>query len=415
MRTAWLAYILALLGNHLVDVYGHLQETEALQRSLAYSGLLASEDRPRSAWNVIIDGLRRLANPSDVEGSLSFGDSGVPIIAGKATFSKQAEDKEKTPIDLEDILSEALTFLNTIGRRCWIIFDRLDEAFQYNRDLERVALRGLLRAHLDIASYGSNFRTKLFLRTDVLDRVTEKTGFVNATHMRARRIRWDYASIANLIVKRVFENEAFRSSFPSLPNTLSSDEDRRAVTKAALPEVVEGQPLMHWLIQRTTDSHDEPNPRNVITLLEAARQRQLQVYERDDPDFEGTGPLIRAPALISGFKDLSRIRLADTLLAEFNHLRPYVERLRSRAVKYRRHELAKALGLSGERPRYQQVVDDLTYSGLLRPSGGNCTVVMLYRPALDLQTTRPPTLEPEREDELRRMVMAAVDEIRERS
>jgi len=111
MRTAWLAYIIALLGNHLIDVYGHLRETEALQDSLTYAGLVASEDRPKSAWNVIMDGLRRLANPSDVEGSLSFGDSGVPILAGKATFSKQADDKRKAPLDLEDILSEALTLV----------------------------------------------------------------------------------------------------------------------------------------------------------------------------------------------------------------------------------------------------------------------------------------------------------------
>jgi len=305
-----------------------------------------------------------------------------------------------------------LTLLSSIGRRCWIIFDRLDEAFPYNRDFERVALRGLLRAHLDIASYGNVFRTKLFLRTDVLDRVTEESGFVNATHMRARRIWWDHASIANLIVKRVFENKAFRDSFPSLPNTLTADEDRRAVTEAALPIVVEGQPLIHWLVQRTVDSHEEPNPRNTITLLEAARQRQLRVYERDDPDFGGTGPIIRAQAVISGFKDLSRIRLGDTLLAEFNHLRPYVERLRSRTVKYQPHLLAKALGLQRDRPKFQQVVDDLTYSGLLRASGGNYIVAMLYRPALDLQTTRPPTLKPEREEELRRIVMTAVDEIR---
>jgi hypothetical protein len=272
--------------------------------------------------------------------------------------------------------------------------------------------RSSLRAHLDIASYGRTFRTKLFLRTDVLDRITEESGFVNATHMRAQRITWEYGSLASLIVKRIFENETFRKSFPSVPHNFASDEDRRAITEAVLPDVVEGQALMHWIVQRTVDSHDEPNPRNVITLLEAARQRQLRIYERDDPDFDGRGPIIKPPEMINGFKDLSRIRLEDTLIPEFNHLRPYIERFRSRSIKYPRHELVKALGFRRDSPESSRVIDDLVYSGLLRPSGGAYIVVLLYRPALDLRTSRPATLEPAREEELRHIVTSAIEHIR---
>lgn len=414
MRTVWLAYVLALLGNHLIDTYSHLTDTRHLRNSLTTAGLVTSKDQPKSAWNVIMGGLRNLVNPSNVEGSLSFGDSGVPIITGKATFSKSTETNQETAIDLEDILSEALALLDAIGRRCWVVFDRLDEAFQHNRDLERIALRGLLRAHLDIASYGRSFRTKLFLRTDVLDRITEQSGFVNATHMRAQRISWDYADVVNLIVKRIFDNETFRKSFPSLPDSLASGEDRHAIIEAALPDSVEGQALMPWILQRTTDSHDEPNPRNVITLLEAARSRQMRIYERDDPDFDGSGPLIRSPAMIGGFKDLSRIRLADTLIPEFNHLRPYIEQFRSRAIKYQRHQLMKSLGFSRDTEEFSQTVDELIYSGLLRPSGEAYVIVPLYRPALDLRASPLPTLDPAREEELRHMVTTAVEDIRRR-
>jgi hypothetical protein len=412
MRTVWLAYVLALLGNYLLDTYDHLPDTRRLRNSLTTAGLVTSKDQPKSAWNVIMDGLRNLVNPSNIEGALSFGDSGVPIITGKATFSKPTKANQEAVIDLEDILSEALALLNAIGRRCWVVFDRLDEAFQHDRDLERVALRGLLRAHLDIASYGRTVRTKLFLRSDVLDRITEQSGFVNATHMRARRITWTQADVANLIVKRVFENETFRKSFPSLPDALTSNKDRHAVSNAALPDVVEGQLLMNWIIQRTMDSQDEPNPRNVITLLEAARQRQLRIYERDDPDFDWNGPLIRPPAMVSGFKDLSKIRLADTLIPEFNHVRPYIERFRSGATKYGRPHLVKVLGFSRDTAEFSRVVDDLVYSGLLRASGESYVVVPLYRPALDLRASPLQTLEPAREDELRDIVLRAIEDIR---
>ncbi len=387
MRAAWMAYILSLVGNHLLETYSDITPTERLRDALVRSGLRVDHDRPKSVWNVVLQGLRRLANPSRVETALTFGDSGIPIMTGKAEFDEVIESDGSTQeaFDLEELLIEEQNICRALGRRCWIVFDRLDEAFQHSRDLERVALRGLLRAHLDICSYGRLIRTKLFLRTDVLNRVTEKSGFVNATHIQVQRIIWDHKSIVALVAKRIIRNEAFRDAFQVDLSQTTTETDRQMITLKVLPAYIQRQDVFGFIIQRTTDAHDEPNPRNVLTLLRLARISQLQICDRDDPDFEMYGSLIGSMAVNNATVTLSRTRLEDTLFAEFNELRPYVERLRGRIFYYNRAELAKIFDMNVEDEQFDKLVQNLKYSGFMREtSGGKISVPLLYRPDLNL-------------------------------
>jgi hypothetical protein len=386
-----MAYILSLVGNHLIETYDHLVNTKALRDALTKAGLLVQKDRPRSVWDVVLSGLREIRSPSSIETSLTFGDSGAPILTGKAEFdnvtSTNGESSEL--LDLEDLLAEEYRILEAIDRRCWVVFDRLDEAFQHDRDLERIALRGLLRAHLDICSYGRFLRTKLFLRTDILNRITEQSGFVNVTHIQMQRIIWDFKSIVDLVAKRIIENDTFQSTFGLDPSLTTSEADRRLIALKVLPRRLEDQDIFSFIIQRTTDAHDEPNPRNVLTLLRLARIRQLQICDRDDPDLEEYGSLIGPVALSGAVRDLSKTRLEDTLFAEFNQVRPYVEKLRGRQFSYKADDLAKMLGLPVDSEKFGKLVEDLKYSGFMRESaGGRLSVPLLYRPALNLQGKR---------------------------
>ena len=270
-----------------------------------------------------------------------------------------------------------------------VMFDRLDEAFQHDRDLERAALKGLLRAHLDICSYGTPLRTKLFLRTDVLHRVTEGSGFVNATHIRTQRISWDTKSIVDLVSKRIVDNETFRTTFGIEANQIASEVDRRSVVTRVLPAEMESLDIFSFVIQRTVDASDEPNPRNVITVLRLARQSQLRICDRDDPEYGLYGSLIGQDAMKAAMKELSSTRLEDTLFAEFHQLRPYVEKLKGRSFIYTREELASVLSLSLNEYQFSRLVEDLKYSGFMRESGsGQLSVPILYRPALHLYSGR---------------------------
>jgi hypothetical protein len=368
LRTAWMAYVLGIVGNHLVDTYGDILDTQPLEQTLTRIGLRARQDAPKSLWTVIASSLRRFSNPTAVETSLTFGESGVPILTGKAQYDRpsQSEGHPNEPADLEDLLSEEVGHFQRLGRRCWVMFDRLDEAFQHDRDLERAALKGLLRAHLDICSYGTPLRTKLFLRTDILHRVTEGSGFVNATHIRTQRISWDIKSIVDLVTKRIVGNETFRTTFEIEANETASEADRRSVVTRVLPAKMENLDIFSFMIQRTVDASDEPNPRNVITLLRLARQSQLRICDRDDPEYGLYGSLIGQDAMKAAMKELSSTRLEDTLFAEFHQLRPYVEKLKGRSFIYTREELAGVLSLSPNGDQFNRLVENLKYSGFMR-------------------------------------------------
>ena len=336
--------------------------------------------------------LLRKARPSKVHGALTVDQAGLPRIEASAEFDNEVPEAQvlAASVDWETLLEAELRVLDLLGRRCWLLFDRLDEAFPYDRDLERVALRALLRAHLDISSYGELIRTKLFLRTDLLDRITAKQGFVNATHLRGHRISWDTKTIVDMVARRIIESESIRDTFGVDRSQLSSESGRHAICRTVMPTKIESQAVFGWIIQRTTDATGEPNPRNVLSFLREARSRQLQICDRDDPDIKDGEPLIHIPAMQQALKALSTIRLEDTLYAEFNHMRPWIERLRGRFVDYAPSELANALGLSVDSDTFANVVADFKYSGFMRESPNKrLSIPILYRVSLGIQEGRP--------------------------
>jgi hypothetical protein len=128
----------------------------------------------------------------------------------------------------------------------------------------------------------------------------------------------------------------------------------------------------------------------VLSLLREARSHQLQIYDRDDPDIKAGDQLIHARAMLQALRALSTIRLEDTLYAEFNHMRPWIERLRGRYIDYAPAELAKALGLDVNSDNYVNVIADFKYSGFMRESPNKrLSIPILYRASLGIQEGRP--------------------------
>jgi hypothetical protein len=88
----------------------------------------------------------------------------------------------------------------------WLMVDRLDEIFPRRSNLERTALRGLLRAMRYFAS--ESIRVKVFLRDDMLDQVVRgEEGFTALTHVTVRRadtLRWtqDFGDGGETIFRR---------------------------------------------------------------------------------------------------------------------------------------------------------------------------------------------------------------------
>src|SRR6266849_2587857 len=87
--------------------------------------------------------------------------------------------------------------------------DRLDEIFPRRSDVERTALRGLLRAMRYFSS--PSIRVKVFLRDDMLEQVVRTdSGFTALTHVTVRQadtLRWTQDQILAMVVKRFFAND----------------------------------------------------------------------------------------------------------------------------------------------------------------------------------------------------------------
>ena len=383
LRVMWMAYVVSLVGNHLVKNYPTLEETRVIRDALNTSDLLDEDNKQAKIWDKILDLLRRIA-PRRIEAQVSLDPSGAPVLGGSAEFGGEPQTINKVDlarIDWQALLQTAVDAFVKIDRKCWVVFDRLDEAFPENRALERSALRALLRAHLDISSYGAAIRSKLFLRTDLLDRITVGGGFVNATHMRRMTIEWEYGDVADLIARRVMDSKVIVEAFSFVPEQLSTPTGRQTVISKLLPREIESADVLNWVIGRTSDATEAINPRNVVTLLRLARNNGLLAASRDSTDFQGS--LLMSVTIRKAWAELSRIRLQDTIYAEFNQLRPYLEKLTGRYSSYSSQELANWLGLSIDSEAFRRAAIDLKYAGIMRQSSrGTFTVPLLYRPAL---------------------------------
>lgn len=382
MRTAWTIYILGLIGNHLVDNYdnGYVRDVAAKLDEL---GLRSTEGRPRSIWSSVITTIRGLRS-SRVEASLTVTDSGLPI--GTASVDLERDENRGEVVDWEALLLLEIEALDFLGRRCWLVFDRLDEAFPHDRELESTALRALLHTHRDVCSYSPRLKTKLFLRTDLLDRVTADVGFVNATHLRTHRIVWNVPSIVDFVAKRLVGSPAVAQRVGVSATSIETHEGRMEAFHQLVPDNISGNfDAPQWLIRYTSDASNAANPRNILTLLREARSQQLQICEREHPTLEDVGSILSKPAIRNGQRALSRIRVEDTLFAEYIELKPWFEAMAGRPYTYTPEQFAQTFQ-SNTPEDLAYIIDSFKYIGFFTQSpNGQLTVPLLYRSGLRMQ------------------------------
>jgi hypothetical protein len=391
-RFIWFTYIVAMISNHLLDSYDDVLDLSRLAKLIDAADLRVGPPFPVRLWNKIETIISSISKRLELEGELEFGIPKLPIKAkgiGRLRPRDVINEASDDQVDLEEVLFICADHLARLKRRCWLVFDRLDEAFEHSRELENTVLRGLMRAHLDVASYGSSIRTKLFLRNDIMDRVVQSQGFVNATHLRRLNLQWDEEGIIDLLARRIASNEGIVEGFDVRPDNLKSTPGRLATCHLILPSHLYSVPLPEWIHRFTADSTKALNPRNALTLVNLARQYQLDIYDRDDPDLGSVSSLISQKAVLGGFWSLSEKRLEDTVYAEFNSLRPVVETLRGKPVRFTHKELSRYIKAAPDSDDFRISLEGLEYAGIVSVNGQDViTVAPLYRPALGISLGR---------------------------
>lgn len=390
-RVVWFTFIIGLIANYILSEYSEVLNLDELARLIDDADLKVGPPFVDNLWKRIENIIRSISNRLEVEGELEIGVPKLPLKArgtGRLRSHEVQDDDAEKQVDLEEVLYACDEKLAQLDRRCWLLFDRLDEAFEHNPALETKALRGLLRAHLDLTSYRSRLRTKLFLRSDVMDRITHSRGFVNATHLRRHRLHWDADAIVDLIARRIASSSVARDSLGIELGDLKTTARRLSICIRVLPSRIASQDFIHWIGPFSVDASEALNPRNVIGLLGFARKRQLIDYDRDDTDFDRRKPLIGQYAIYRGFEDLSRSRLEDTVLAEFNSLRPVVDAMRKGPARYSGDAFASLLKMPPNSRKLENLIRTLEYAGVVSTGKDHVTIARLYRPAMQITMGR---------------------------
>lgn len=376
----WKAYILSLVGNWIIAVFGAdtNEYIKKLDEVLTQTGLKSMDETPSTVFSKIMNTIRKAFNPSSTEVTFTFSETGIPIVSQKLYY----EEKEKITKEIphEEALLLVNKCLESLDWSVWVVLDRLDEAFQGFPLIEIPALRALFRTYLDMNEF-SRIRIKLFVRRDLFRKVT-KGGFVNLTHINSRKIEiiWDDEDILNLLCKRIRENRKI----------LALPDDRRLTDSELFYRLFPSQidtgdrkpETWNWIMSRIRDSNDVKPPRNIIDLINKAREAQIRKEERSERVYGATEPLIEADSIKKGLERLSSDRVEDTLLAEAADYAEYIEKFRGNKSEYDLDSICKLFKLPKEKT--SQIIKELSDLGFLESLGTTYKIPMLYRDGLSI-------------------------------
>src|ERR1700730_13117292 len=99
------------------------------------------------------------------------------------------------------------------------------------------------------------------------------------------------------------------------------------------------------MLDRTADGTQQTAPREVIHMLNTLRTRQVERFQLGQP--EPSGDLLFEQATFKeALPEVSRVRLTQTLYAEYPALRPQLEELRDKKTSQTANTLAAVWKIS---------------------------------------------------------------------
>lgn len=388
----WKLYFASLLHGALTDFGIKNDASKQLEEALVREGLTKGNSSLAALLRNVVAYVRGALRPQAVEGGVELDPvTQLPKgFKGKIIFAepgKAQADPELRSIDrLIELSNDALS---QAKRQTWILLDRLDVAFAEHQDLEANALRALFRVYLDLLAF-QNLRLKIFLRTDIWTRLTTE-GFREASHItRHLTIVWNRSSLLNLVIRRALHNAVVRNHYG-----VSEDLSRQAVGLQEkffyrmCPEQVDVGPnkpnTFDWLLTRTRDGTKSNAPRELIHFLNALRDvqvRRLEVAEAE-PDGE---QLFARPSFKDALPEVSKVRLEQTLYAEYPGQREWLDKLRGAKTLHTPESLAAIWGVAVDFAATR--ANELAGIGFFEQRGERQSpqywVPFLYRDALDL-------------------------------
>ncbi len=370
----WKLYFATLIQASLRDYQIDNEPARNLRRILDEAHLIAASGGLAQILQNVRAYVRHVFRPpAAVEAGVQLNQlsGAVEGVSGKIVFAEPPINRpDLTSVDR--LLKYGNDALAVSRSTIWLVLDRLDVAFADNTDLEKNALRALFRVYLDMRSL-PNVVPKIFLRTDIWKRITEE-GFREASHItNSVTIRWEPRTLLNLVVNRLLKNSAICEYYGVDPAAVrASAAKQEAFFYRVFPQQIDAGPnkpkSIMWMITRTQDGTRQPAPREIIHLLNAARDNQLQRLELGTDEDE-SGTLISRQAIREALPEVSRTRLQQTVYAEYPRLKPLIERLQGQHTLQHVDTLASIWGTTTEETRRH--ANDLVEIGFFEPRGTN--------------------------------------------
>jgi hypothetical protein len=357
----WCIYLVSLAHEHFIKGPRYRQflhdagaEIETFRRACA-SAKIPEIQAKRSLRDILEWSLHVLTSWRPKLKYRPPNDSGeweVDLFGSKT--ASQLEETEETsehslPKYVNDIKESLEAVLKASQLSLWLMVDRLDEIFPRRSDVERTALRGLLRAMRYFTS--DSIRVKVFLRDDMLEQVVRTdNGFTALTHVTVRQadtLRWTQDQILAMVVKRFLANNELAAYLEMNHEQLEASAAYRkeCFGKIFPPSVFRGpkqSPTIRWICNRCADGRGVVTPRDVLDLLIRAKQRQQDTYAAD-PD-SASDYIIGTAAIQYGFEELSKRKRETYLEAEFPHLWKDIEKFLGGKTDYSATTLESLLG-----------------------------------------------------------------------
>jgi|HubBroStandDraft_6_1064221.scaffolds.fasta_scaffold96116_2 hypothetical protein len=348
----WKLYLLTLLGGYFIRAGINSPKSKKVIDALRSSGLLTPEGSLATLFSRARRYISKFFNVESFEPNMKFNEfTGTPEGVGlKISFRDPGSDEaKKGAVSISELLQYADTAIGESEYKIWFLFDRLDVAFAESADLEANALRALFKVYLDFASY-RNIKLKLFLRSDIWNRIT-LGGFREATHItRTTSITWEPPAILNLIVRRFLNNAAILEYFSISAESVKSLEQQESLFYRIFPRKIDSgknPETLEWLISRTADADGVAAPRDIINLINAAIARQIKHLELGGR-LTTDENLFQRSIMKDALSDSSKEKVEKHLFAEYPKYRPWLEALRGGKSQYNIKALAAVWGIGKE-------------------------------------------------------------------
>ncbi len=316
----WKLYFLTIMVAKLRSIGFKGKQFVVIESLLENAGLLPKTFSIYDVFNNVLHAVRQIFSLQFFQPEIEVNPtSGTFTVKGKINFEKYSgKDRKEGYNTTDELLHKIDEDLSSAEHTVWLLLDRLDVAFIEDKEIEKRALKSLFLVYNSLKRY-DNIRCKIFLRDDIMLKVTYD-GLREASHLeKMTNLMIDQHTLFNILIRRLLNNPVLLAFYNTQESACRDDIEQQrklfeAVFPVSLPSEGKEIPTFEWIIQYISDGNGAFTPREMIQVLNEAKEAQIELLELGNKLPEGK--LFSAGAFQRALGKVSKAKFERTLLAE---------------------------------------------------------------------------------------------------